>query len=92
VIDITRNSPLVIAILEIEKFHGACLDNECKHKLLVSSLLEYESAVATKIKSEYAQAIKDLRDYWINSKQDQIGDLAIWLKTGFDLAIKEMEK
>ena len=81
------NQPINWAIIEIKRFHDTC-EKDCAHLLLLQKLALYEQNV----KVNLANDIKKVRDYWVSSAENEIGELAKWMQTGFDLAIREVEK
>lgn len=81
------NQPLSWAILEIQRYHKTCKE-KCAHSLLISKLMNYE----TELRNKLAQDLVDTREQWISMKEPEIGDLAKWLRTGFDISIRVLEE
>jgi hypothetical protein len=59
-----------------------------KHRQLITRAKAYEAVIENRIKSEIAGEMANARDFFIMKKEVEVGSLAEWISTTFDMAIK----
>lgn len=66
--------------------------SKCGHQDLIRRAKDYEKGVETRIASEVAGKLEEVKNDWLAVKEIPDGSLASWIAIVFDVAIKFCEE